>query len=157
MGVGDGSIVADELGAGDNVGATDVLEGATVGGGVTVGVWTTKRVTVGGIGVVNALTANAVRVPRLAKANTRQTSTTQNARNRSTTRLTWLPGTRLRSNCMGIRVYHSGPGKLDGAWRAPVQGLCRDSAVSNGGTGAISPHTWPSEEPLDRQNLLVII
>jgi hypothetical protein len=111
--VGDGSVVADELGASDKVGGTAVLEGAT-GGGVDVAVRTTKRVTVGGIGVVNALTAIDDKDWRLAKANAKHDSVTQKPTNSKTTRLTWRPGTSLRSNCMGIRVYHKGVRKTRG-------------------------------------------
>jgi hypothetical protein len=110
MGVGEGSVVGDEVGVGDCIGARVVAIVATkwisVICGATVAVETTKRVTVGGIGVVNAATARAVRVPRLAKAAARHSRTAQKATKSKIARLTWLPGTRFRSNCMGIRVYH---------------------------------------------------
>jgi hypothetical protein len=109
MGVGEGSVVGDELGVGDCVGGFVVATVATtwtsvIVGAITVAVETTKRVTVGGIGVVNAATAMAVRVPRLAKATARHSRTAQKATKSKITRLTWLPGTRFRSNCMGITV-----------------------------------------------------
>ena len=91
MGVGDGSVVGDALGSGDLVAgmnATLVADGASVAGCVAVTIATTKRVTVGGIGVVNTLTAIDANAPRLAKANARHSSTSQKPTNSITTRLT---------------------------------------------------------------------
>ena len=103
--VGEGSTVGDELGCGDAVGGMGVTVGTAVGGGVSVALGAaTKRVTVGGIGVVSALTARAVRGARLTMAAARHSKTAQKAAKSKTTRLTWLRGTTLRSNCMGIRV-----------------------------------------------------
>jgi len=108
MGVGEGSIVGDELGVADLVGGRVVAIVATrctsVIDGATVAVDTTKRVTVGGIGVVSALTARAVRGARLAMATAKHSKIAQKAAKRKTTRLTWVRGTTLRSNCMGIKV-----------------------------------------------------
>src|SRR5436305_9786751 len=104
MAVGDGSMVAEGLGRGEAVGGTNVGEGTRVGACVSVAVGTTNRVTVGGMGVVKAPTARAVRGSRLIKASARQAMTAQNAPKSRITRLTWLRGTMLRSNCMGIRV-----------------------------------------------------
>ena len=107
MGVGDGSIVGDELASGVRLAGIRVNDGATVGGAwVKVTVATTKRVTVGGSGVVSALTAMAASAPRLAKANARHRTTAQKPTKSKMMRRTWLRGTRLRSNSIGIRVYH---------------------------------------------------
>ena len=134
MAVGDGSIVGDALGCGDGLGRTGVNEGegrTVVAGWVKVTVAATTRVTVGGSGVVSALTAMAARAPRLAKASARHRMTVQKPTKSRTILRTWLRGTRLRSNSIGIRVYHRGIQRMSIHTLEQMQGICRGETAGN--------------------------